>query len=67
MSESLVLFDNAFSPYAFRVRATLYETGIEHEKREMRDHRLAWCFRLGLGGWLAREQADGRLAYSPLP
>jgi glutathione S-transferase len=36
MSESLVLFDNAFSPYAFKVRATLYEKGIEHEKHEMR-------------------------------
>ncbi len=36
MSESLVLFDNAFSPYAFKVRTTLYEKGIPHEKREMR-------------------------------
>ncbi len=36
MSQPLVLFDNAFSPYAFKVRATLYEKGIAHEKREMR-------------------------------
>ena len=38
MAESapLVLYDNAFSPYAFKVRTTLYEKGIEHEKREMR-------------------------------
>lgn len=35
MTAPLVLFDNAFSPYAFKVRATLYEKGIEHEKREM--------------------------------
>ena len=32
MSESLVLFDSAFSPYAFNVRATLYEKGIEFQE-----------------------------------
>lgn len=36
MADRLILFDNAFSPYAFKVRATLYEKEIEHEKREMR-------------------------------
>ncbi len=36
MTDPLILFDNAFSPYAFKVRATLYEKEIEHEKREMR-------------------------------
>ena len=35
MSESLVLFDNAFSPYAFKLRATLYEKGIDFEKHEI--------------------------------
>jgi len=32
----MVLFDNAFSPYAFKVRATLYEKAIPHTKHEMR-------------------------------
>lgn len=35
-TDPLVLYDNAFSPYAFKVRATLYEKGIEHRKHEMR-------------------------------
>ena len=35
-SEPLVLYDNAFSPYAFKVRATLYEKEIPHRKHEMR-------------------------------
>jgi glutathione S-transferase len=29
------LYDNPFSPYAFKVRAALYEKGIPHEKREI--------------------------------
>jgi glutathione S-transferase len=32
------LWDNAASPYAFKVRATLYEKGIECEKAELRYH-----------------------------
>ena len=36
MTTTLVLYDNAFSPYAFKVRATLYEKGIDHEKHEIR-------------------------------
>src|SRR4030095_12985838 len=32
------LWDNAASPYAFKVRATLYEKGIEFEKAELRYH-----------------------------
>jgi glutathione S-transferase len=32
------LYDNPFSPYAFKVRAALYEKGIAHEKREIRTH-----------------------------
>ena len=36
MAAPVVLYDNAFSPYAFKVRATLYEKDIPHEKREMR-------------------------------
>lgn len=34
--DPLVLYDNAFSPYAFKVRATLYEKGIPHRKHELR-------------------------------
>jgi glutathione S-transferase len=30
------LYDNPFSPYAFKVRAALYEKGVAHEKREIR-------------------------------
>ena len=30
------LYDNAFSPYAFKVRAALYEKGIAFEKHEIR-------------------------------
>src|SRR5678815_5298933 len=38
-SESAVeLYDNPFSPYAFKVRAVLYEKGIAHEKCEIRTH-----------------------------
>jgi len=29
------LYDNPFSPYAFKVRATLYEKDVPHEKREI--------------------------------
>ena len=32
------LYDNPFSPYAFKVRAALYEKGIAHEQRELRTH-----------------------------
>ena len=32
------LYDNPFSPYAFKVRAALYEKGIAHENREIRTH-----------------------------
>jgi glutathione S-transferase len=32
------LYDNPFSPYAFKVRAALYEKGIAHEQREIRTH-----------------------------
>ena len=32
------LYDNPFSPYAFKVRAVLYEKGIAHEQREIRTH-----------------------------
>jgi glutathione S-transferase len=32
------LYDNPFSPYAFKVRAALYEKGIAHEKHEIRTH-----------------------------
>jgi len=32
------LYDNPFSPYAFKVRAVLYEKRIVHEKREIRTH-----------------------------
>jgi glutathione S-transferase len=32
------LYDNPFSPYAFKVRAVLYEKNIAHEKREIRTH-----------------------------
>jgi glutathione S-transferase len=32
------LWDNAASPYAFKVRATLYEKGIECEKADLRYH-----------------------------
>ena len=32
------LYDNPFSPYAFKVRSALYEKGIAHEKREIRTH-----------------------------
>lgn len=32
------LYDNAFSPYAFKVRATLYEKGLEVTHREIRTH-----------------------------
>ena len=32
------LYDNAFSPYAFKVRAVLYEKDIAHEKRELTKH-----------------------------
>ena len=30
------LYDNPFSPYAFKVRATLYEKNVPHEQREIR-------------------------------
>jgi glutathione S-transferase len=30
------LFDNAFSPYAYKVRVALYEKGIDFERRAMR-------------------------------
>ena len=30
------LFDNAFSPYAFKVRAVLYEKGVAFEKHALR-------------------------------
>ena len=30
------LYDNAFSPYAFKVRAALFERGIAFEKHEIR-------------------------------
>jgi glutathione S-transferase len=33
------LFDNAASPYAFKVRATLYEKRLEFERREIRHQR----------------------------
>ena len=39
--------------------------GREH--LHVRDHRLEWCFRLGLAGWLAEELEGGRLAFSPVP
>src|SRR5574342_296202 len=29
------LYDNPFSPYAFKVRATLYEKNVPHEKHEI--------------------------------
>ena len=32
------LYDNPFSPYAFKVRAALYEKGIAHEQHEIRTH-----------------------------
>jgi glutathione S-transferase len=32
------LYDNPFSPFAFKVRAVLYEKGIAHEKREIWRH-----------------------------
>ncbi len=32
------LFDHPFSPYAFKVRAALYEKGIPHQKSEIRTH-----------------------------
>jgi glutathione S-transferase len=32
------LYGHPFSPYAFKVRAALYEKGIAHEKREIRTH-----------------------------
>ena len=32
------LYDNAFSPYALKVRAVLYEKDIAHEKRELTKH-----------------------------
>ncbi len=32
------LYDNPFSPYAFKVRAALYEKDLAHEKREIRTH-----------------------------
>lgn len=32
------LYDHPFSPYAFKVRATLYEKEIPHEKHEIRTH-----------------------------
>src|SRR5438093_2237928 len=33
------LYDNAFSPYAFKVRACLYEKGIPFEHQELRHSR----------------------------
>ena len=30
----MLLFDNAFSPYAFKVRVLLYEKGVAFEKLE---------------------------------
>ena len=35
------LYDNPFSPFSFKVRAVLYEKGIECEKREIRRHVTA--------------------------
>jgi glutathione S-transferase len=32
------LYDNPFSPYAFKVRAALYEKDVAHEQREIRTH-----------------------------
>jgi glutathione S-transferase len=37
------LYDNPFSPYAFKVRAALYEKGIAHEQREIRTTPSARC------------------------
>lgn len=33
------LYDNAFSPYAFKLRVALYEKGIPFEQHELRHHR----------------------------
>jgi glutathione S-transferase/RNA polymerase-associated protein len=38
MPQAMKLWDNAASPYAFKVRVTLYEKGIEAEKAELRYH-----------------------------
>ncbi len=35
---AMQLYDNPFSPYAFKVRAALYEKDIEHEKCLIRTH-----------------------------
>jgi glutathione S-transferase len=32
----MTLFDNAFSPFAYKVRVALYEKGVEFEKRALR-------------------------------
>ena len=34
----MMLFDNPLSPYSFKVRACLYEKGLEFEKREISTH-----------------------------
>jgi len=40
---------------------------FSREHLHIRDHRLEWCFRLGLDGWLAEEMQAGRLVFSPAP
>jgi len=74
---SMKLFDKAFSPYAFKVRAALYEKGVAFEKHALRTaaecedlrrrNRLEAAVRLGLGPWLLEELEAGRAFFSPVP
>ena len=37
------------------------------DEMHVRDHRIEWILRLGLGSWLIDEQRAGGLAFSPVP
>ncbi len=61
------LFDNAFSPYAFKVRAVLYDPFFSRGRVHWRNDRLEAAVRLGLGPWLLEELEAGRAFFSPVP
>lgn len=58
------LYDNAASPYAFKVRATLYEKGLDFEKHEIRHHgQRAELLRVSPRGEVPALEDDGTVLF----
>ena len=52
---------------AFEASRSEPDPFFSRDHLHVRDHRLEWAFRLGLGPWLVSQLEAGKLAFSPAP